>query len=115
MLLAFIGGKMIYEAITEKDDGCEECKQEALDIVGLLMMAIATSIDALAAGVAFAFDGTNIYLAISVIGVTTFILSYLGVIVGNKFGSIYKRKAEIAGGIVLVGIGLKILIEALIK
>ncbi|MBQ8605846.1 MAG: manganese efflux pump [Clostridia bacterium] len=111
VLLAFIGGKMIFEAVTEKDDGCEECKGQKLDLVSLTMMAVATSIDALVTGVAFYLDKTNIYIAISIIGVTTFVLSYLGVIVGNKFGSIYKRKAEIAGGVVLVIIGIKFLLE----
>ena len=109
-LLAFIGGKMIYESLTEKEE-CESCEIQKLDIPQLLTMAIATSIDALAAGVAFALDDTNIYMAISIIGATTFVLSYLGVIVGNKFGSIYKRKAEIAGGVVLVIIGIKFLLD----
>ena len=109
-LLAFIGGKMIYEALTEKDERCD-CKTIKLDYKQLVILAIATSIDALAAGVAFALDGTNIYFAITVIGLTTFALSFAGVAVGNKFGTIYQKKAEIAGGVVLVIIGIKILLE----
>ena len=80
-------------------------------------MAIATSIDALAVGIAFAIDGidtwTNILLAILIIGVTTFVLSAIGVLIGHKFGAVYKTKAEFAGGVILILIGLKILLEHL--
>lgn len=115
VLLGFIGSKMLYDAITEKEEDC--CKiEEKFDYKELLLMAIATSIDALAVGITFAFLGMNlsgIFGAVSLIGVTTFALSFIGVVIGNKFGSVYKRKAEIAGGVVLVLIGLKILLEHL--
>ncbi len=112
-LLLFIGGKMIYEAFKGEDD--DECG--SFDIKELLIMAIATSIDALAVGIAFAIDGIDtiggILLAISIIGITTFVLSAIGVIIGHKFGAVYKTKAELAGGIILILIGAKILLEHL--
>lgn len=111
VLLAFLGGRMIYEAVTEKDD--EEESDGSLKIKELFMLAIATSIDALAVGITFAFLSVNIWSAVSIIGVTTFILAFAGVIIGNKFGSRYKSKAEIAGGIILILIGTKILLEHL--
>ena len=77
------------------------------------MLAVATSIDALAVGITFAFLSVNIWSSISIIGVTTFVLAFIGVILGNKFGSRYKSKAEIAGGIILVLMGTKILLEHL--
>lgn len=112
LLLGFIGGKMIVEAIKEwnAEDKQEEDK---LDIKELTILAVATSIDALAVGITFAFLNVNIWSAISVIGVTTFALSVVGVVIGNKFGSRYKNKAELAGGIILVLMGLKILLEHL--
>lgn len=111
VLLAFLGGRMIYEAVTEKDD--EEAADGSLKIKELFMLAIATSIDALAVGITFAFLSVNIWSAVSIIGATTFILAFAGVIIGNKFGSRYKSKAEIAGGIILILIGTKILLEHL--
>lgn len=110
-LLTFIGGKMIYEAFKD----CEEdsCCSEKLDIKELLILAVATSIDALAVGITFAFLQVNICLAAAVIGATTFILSFAGVVIGNKFGSRYKNKAELAGGVILVLMGVKILLEHL--
>ncbi|MGN1136461.1 MAG: manganese efflux pump MntP family protein [Oscillospiraceae bacterium] len=112
LLLGFIGGKMIVEAIKEwkAEDKQEEDK---LDIKELAILAVATSIDALAVGITFAFLNVNIWSAISIIGVTTFVLSIIGVVIGNKFGSRYKSKAELAGGIILVLMGLKILLEHL--
>lgn len=113
-LLVFIGGKMIYEAFNgdDEDDDCS-----CFDIKELLVMAIATSIDAMAAGIAFAIDGidtlASILVAILIIGVTTFILSAVGVFIGHKFGAVYKSKAELAGGIILILIGAKILLEHL--
>ena len=111
-LLAFIGGKMIVEVIREKDDEAEE-QTDVLKIGGLTVMAVATSIDALAVGITFAFLRVNILFSVILIGVTTFALSLLGVIIGNKFGAKYKSKAELAGGIILVLIGVKILMEHL--
>ena len=108
ILLLIIGGKMIIEAIKE-DSCCKECTK--LSHRELFILAIATSIDALAIGISFAFLNTPIIPAIIIIGLTTFVLSILGVIIGNKFGSKYQQKAEISGGIILILIGLKILIE----
>ena len=119
VLLAFIGGKMAIEAIKGDDDeqdddgGNKTSDGEKLDLKELTMLAVATSIDALAVGITFAFLKVNILTAISIIGVTTFVLSIIGVAVGNKFGMKYKSKAEIVGGIVLILIGLKILLEHL--
>lgn len=111
-LLAYIGGKMIWEAVREKEE--ETCPvDQRLDLKELLVMAIATSIDALAVGITFAFLGTPIVSAVLVIGLITFILSYLGVLLGHRFGTRFQRKAEFAGGAVLVLIGLKILLEHL--
>lgn len=115
VLLAFIGGKMVVEAI--KDDGSDEKieKDLALNHGEMFILAVATSIDALAVGIMFAlaYDSLNIYTAVGTIGVTTFLLSIVGVAVGNFFGSRYKKKAEITGGIILILIGLKILLEHL--
>lgn len=109
-LLIFIGGKMIYEAIRgEGDDG--NCDQ--LNLKQLFIMAIATSVDALAVGISFAFLRMSIAGPITLIGCTTFVLSFLGVGLGNRFGSRYQKKAEIAGGIILILIGTKILLEHL--
>lgn len=112
VLLAFIGGKMAVEAIRDKDDGGEE-KTDVLKIGELAIMAVATSIDALAVGITFAFLKVNIFFSVLLIGVTTFALSLAGVLIGNKFGAKYKNKAELAGGIILVLIGVKILLEHL--
>lgn len=111
-LLAFIGGKMAVEAIKGDDDE-QDGGDDRLDYKELFMLAVATSIDALAVGVTFAFLKVNIVFSIAVIGVTTFVLSVIGVAVGNRFGTKYKSKAELAGGIILVLIGLKILLEGI--
>jgi putative Mn2+ efflux pump MntP len=115
ILLGFIGSKMVYEAVKEKDDDAVVEKDLALNQGEMLLLAIATSIDALAVGIMFAFtyDSLNIYWAIAIIGLTTFVLSIIGVIVGNFFGNKYKKKSEIAGGIILILIGVKILLEHL--
>ncbi len=109
-LLLYIGGKMIYDAVRGEEDD-ESASGEKLDLKELLLMAIATSIDALAVGITFAFLGTNIVEAISIIGCTTFGLSIVGVMIGNKFGVKYKDMASIAGGVILILIGVKILLE----
>ena len=109
ILLAFIGGKMVYESFKNEDD---ETKN-TFDIKELFVLAIATSIDALAVGVTFAFKSVQIVPAITIIGITTFILSAIGVFIGHRFGAAYKNKAELAGGIILILIGAKILIEDL--
>lgn len=112
ILLSFIGSKMIWE-VFHPDEDMEEGKDQPFSLKELLMLAIATSIDALAVGIIFALQQYPIVEAISIIGVVTFVLSVLGVYIGNFFGSRYKNKAELAGGIILIGIGLKILLEHL--
>lgn len=109
VLLGFIGGKMIYESFKKDDD--EEDKP--FSIKELFVLAIATSIDALAVGITFAFLKVNIAISVTFIGVITFILSAIGVFIGHKFGEKYKSKAEFAGGLILILIGLKILLEHL--
>lgn len=113
-LLAFIGGKMLYDAFHE-EDGDEPVAGEAarLDLKEILMLAIATSIDALAVGVSFAFLQVDIVPAISLIGVITFALSLVGVVVGHQFGARFEKPATIVGGLVLILIGLKIFLEHL--
>lgn len=112
ILLAFIGAKMIWGAYRAKD-----CENEPCDIAvnyrELLVLAVATSIDALAAGITFAFLDTPILLAASVIGGITFAISFLGVVIGQTFGVRFRNKAEYFGGAVLILIGLKILLEHL--
>lgn len=114
ILLAFIGGKMIYEAL-HGDDGEETAGDgDVLDIKELFILSIATSIDALAVGITFALlPDTNIWASITVIAAVTFVLSLIGVIIGNRFGVKYKSRAELFGGLILVLMGLKILLEHL--
>ena len=109
VLLAVIGGGMIREAIA----GGEDEANDSFSFRTMLPLALATSIDALAVGISFAFLGVDIVAAAVLIGVTTFVLSGAGIVVGNVFGAKYKSKAELAGGIVLILIGLKILLEHL--
>lgn len=110
ILLAFIGAKMIYESFKPHD----EDTTDYLNVSELFVLAIATSIDALAVGVAFAvMNMKNIYFSAGVIGLVTFIFSIIGVLVGSKFGSVYKNKAEFTGGVILIILGLKILLEHL--
>ncbi len=109
ILLGLIGGNMIREGVS----GDEEKTDDSVSIKSMLPLAIATSIDALAVGVTFAFLRVTIAYAVSFIGVITFLLSTVGVKVGNVFGARYKSKAEIAGGVILILMGLKILIEHL--
>ena len=109
VLLALIGGNMIREAFGKE----EERASADLDVKTMFIMAVATSIDALAVGVTFAFLNQNMPLAVSLIGVTTFMLSMLGVKVGNLFGVKYKSKAEFIGGLILILLGAKILLEHL--
>ncbi len=110
VLLALIGANMIREAL-KKDDG--EKTDDSLKFTTMLFLAIATSIDALAIGITFAFLEANIAIASSIIGITTFVFAAVGLKIGNVFGEKYKSKAEIAGGIILIVLGLKILIEHL--
>jgi len=111
VLLAIIGGKMIKESF-EKEECCG-CTEEKLKVGDMLTLSVATSIDALAVGVTFAFLKVSIVPAVSFIGVVTFALSALGVKIGSIFGAKYKFKAELAGGVILILMGLKILLEHL--
>lgn len=113
VLLVFIGGKMILEAVRDKEDQEIGQKDLPLNHKEMLIMAVATSIDALAVGISFAFLDVPIVEAVTIIGCTTFVLSVAGVVVGNFFGTRYKKKAEIFGGVILILIGLKILTEHL--
>ena len=112
VLLALIGGNMIKEAF-EKDDECDCNKKEknCFGIVTMLTLAVATSIDALAIGVTFAFFKVAIIPAIIAIGITTFLFSVAGLKIGHIFGCKYKSHAELFGGVILIIIGLKILLE----
>ena len=111
-LLALIGGNMLRDAFRNEPESASGCG-DRLDLKELLLMAIATSIDALAVGISFAFLGVNIWLAIAVIGITTFVICTAGVFVGNRFGTRYQKRAAIAGGVILILLGLKILLEHL--
>ena len=109
ILLGLIGANMIKEACS---GDCEE-ENDSLDIKTMFLLAVATSIDALAVGITFAFLNVRLLSAVSFIGVTTFTLSAIGVKIGNVFGTRYKAKAELAGGVILILLGLKILLEHL--
>lgn len=109
VLLALIGGNMIHEAL----DNDEEEADASLDVKTMFLLAVATSIDALAIGITFAFLKVNIIPAVCFIGIVTFIISFAGVKIGNIFGARYKNKAEIVGGVILILLGLKILLEHL--
>ena len=109
VLVALIGGNMIHEAL----DNDEEEADASLDVKTMFLLAVATSIDALAIGITFAFLKVNIIPAVCFIGIVTFIISFAGVKIGNVFGARYKNKAEIVGGVILILLGLKILLEHL--
>lgn len=113
VLLVLIGEKMIYE-VFKGDDDDESADGDVLKIKELFVLAIATSIDALAVGITFAFLQVSILPSVLLIGLTTFLLSFIGVAIGHKFGAKFKSKAEIAGGVILILIGVKILVEHLI-
>lgn len=113
-LLAIIGGKMVYDSLHESEDESEAESNPGIDHHEMLLLAVATSIDALAVGITFAFLSVNIVPAATAIGLTTFTISFAGVAIGNKFGDRFRDKAQLAGGIVLIAIGTKILIEHLI-
>ena len=110
VLLAFIGGNMVRESLS----GDEECHDDSFGLRTMFLLAVATSIDALAVGVTFALlPDVHILSAVSLIGAATFLLSALGLKVGNVFGLRYKARAELAGGVILILMGLKILLEHL--
>ncbi|WPO87178.1 manganese efflux pump MntP family protein [Herbiconiux sp. KACC 21604] len=109
-LLALIGGKMIWEAFAKAEQREIESR---LDVRELLVLAVATSIDALAVGISLAFVAASIWEAIAVIGVTTAVLTFAGIVVGHRVGLRFRGPAEVVGGVILVLIGLKILLEHL--
>ena len=108
VLLGFIGFNMIKEAFEDE----ENCNND-FSFKAMIPLAIATSIDALAVGVTFAFLSVNIVCAITIIGITTFIIAMIGIKIGHIFGMKYKKNAEIAGGVILILMGIKILLEHL--
>ena len=109
-LLAFLGGKMIFDVIK----GGDEEESAAIDMKSLFVMSFATSVDALAVGVTFGMDPQiNILSAASLIGITTFVICMTGVAMGNVFGARWKNRAQIAGGVVLIMVGTKILLEGM--
>ena len=109
-LLSAIGCKMIYESIQMPS---KEKTSNLMDVSTLLILSVATSIDALAVGVSFAFLRLVIITPLLTIGIVTFLLSFFGVFIGNKFGHFVEKRIEIAGGLILIGIGVRILIEHL--
>jgi len=110
ILLLIIGGKMIYEGLSPEDD--DVC--QVFSLKDILILSVATSIDAFAVGVTFAFLNTPILLPIVIIGLVTFALSFLGVYLGKRVGHLFGSKIEVLGGLILIGIGFKILLENLI-
>ena len=114
-LLAIIGINMLKEALEKEDESGDNPEKDAdLSVKTMFLMAVATSIDALAVGISLAMVGSvNIWLAAAFIGICTCLLSALGVKIGNVFGSRYEKKAELAGGVILILLGVKILLEHL--
>lgn len=111
-LLAFIGGKMVWESFRKQD---ENCKTDITKPGSLLTLSIATSIDSLAVGLTFAFLKVNIALAAGVIGITAFLITILGFLLGKKAGKVLGKRAELIGGLILIAIGLRILISHLLE
>lgn len=111
ILLGIIGGKMIWEAFHDEENDTET--EYKLALGELTVLSVATSIDALAVGIVFAAAKVNLVLSVIMIAVITFLISFAGVVIGNKFGSRFEKKAEIAGGAILIFIGLKMLFDGL--
>lgn len=109
ILLGIIGAKMIKDSFADESDNCND----DVSFKTMFVLAVATSIDALAIGITFAFLNVNLILAVALIGVITFILAVIGTKIGNRFGDKYQNKAELVGGIILVLLGIKILLEHL--
>lgn len=113
-LLAIIGFNMLKETFSQEEE-CACCKHGSdFGVKTMFLMAVATSIDAMAVGISLNLDGKNIFLAVPLIGGFTFLLSAVGVKVGNVFGARYEKKAQILGGVILICLGLKILVEDLL-
>ncbi len=110
LVLSAIGGKMVYESFKLKED---EEKFDPTNLKTLIFLSVATSIDALAVGVSLSLLSGSIYLAVSIIGVVTFALCFIGVLVGDFIGHFFEEKIEALGGLILIGIGIKILLEHL--
>lgn len=108
VLLSIIGINMIREAFSDEEEA-----DDKIDFKTMVVLAVATSIDALTVGVTFAFLSVNIWFAITVIGIITLVMSMIGVKIGNVFGDKYKSKAEITGGVILILLGIKVLLEHL--
>jgi len=108
-LLALIGGNMLKEAFEKECDCCNTSAD--LSFKTMFIMAVATSIDAMAAGISLAMDGADIWLNVALIGAVTFVMSAIGVKVGSVFGSRFEKKAQFAGGVILILLGVKILLE----
>lgn len=115
ILLALIGGKMILDVIKEKGENEEVCPDDSvrIDLREFFLLAVATSIDALAVGITFAFLQVKLASSVTIIGCITFCFTIAGVLIGNVFGTKFKDKATILGGIILIAIGVKILLEHL--
>ncbi len=115
ILLALIGGKMILDVIKEKGENEEVCPDDSvrIDLKEFFLLAVATSIDALAVGITFAFLQVKLASSVTIIGCITFCFTIAGVLIGNVFGTKFKDKATILGGIILIAIGVKILLEHL--
>ena len=111
ILLGIIGINMIKDAISKEND----VSNDSIKFKDMLILGVATSIDALAVGITFAFLKVNVILAISLIGIITFAISVAGVKIGNIFGDKYEKKAEFIGGVILILLGIKILLEHLIS
>lgn len=109
ILLGIIGINMIKEALSKEEEG----RNDSVNFKEMIVLAIATSIDALAVGITMAFLEVNIAVAITIIGIITFAISVIGVKIGNIFGNKYEKKAEFAGGVILILMGIKILLEHL--
>lgn len=109
ILLSIIGINMIKEAFSDEEDA----NNDNVNFKEMIVLAIATSIDALAVGITFAFLEINIILAVAIIGIITLIISMIGVKIGNVFGNKYEKRAQIVGGVILILMGLKILLEHL--
>ena len=113
-LLALIGANMLRDVFSKEEECCCEGEEADLSVKTMFVMAVATSIDAMAVGISLAMAGNvNIYVAVLLIGVVTFTLSALGVKIGNIFGSRFEKKAQFAGGVILILLGAKILLEHL--
>ena len=110
IILAFIGIKMIYESFKEREKKTQA--EVSFNLSVLFMLAIATSIDALAVGISFSFLKTGILFPVIIIGIVTFILSFIGVYIGKKLGCIFGRRMETIGGFILIAIGFKVLLES---